>query len=114
MNRKKKRQLNCKSEQTKIRLFNDGAYFTWQFVQGQFKSQKIQSQNTSYASPFLHKKMYLPLIKLSLVLEIFSKLVFVKGTEDDLERKLLQNFMSLFTRHEPRGRRERASTKVEV
>lgn len=85
-----------------------------QFVQGQFKSQKIQSPNPSYASPFLHKKMYLPLIKLSLVFEFFSKLGFVKGTEDELERKLLQNFMSLFTRHEPRGRRERASTKVEV
>ena len=85
-----------------------------QFVQGQFKSQKIQSPNPSYASPFLHKKMSLPLIKLSLVFEYFSKLGFVKGTEDELERKLLQNFMSLFTRHEPRVRGERASTKVEV
>ena len=88
-----------------------------QLVQGQFKSfksQKIQSPNPSYASPFLHKKMYPPLIKLSLVFEFFFGLGFVKGTEDELERKLLQNFMSLFTRHELRGRRERVSTKVEV
>ena len=59
-----------------------------QFVQGQFKSQKIQSPNLSYASPFLHKTIYLPLIKLSLVFEFFSKLGFGKGTEDELERKL--------------------------
>ena len=50
--------------------------------------------------------MYLPLIKLSLVFLLFFEL------KDELERKLLQNFMSLFTRHEPRGRRERDSTKV--
>ena len=48
----------------------------------------LQSPNPSYASPFLHKKMYLPLIKLSLVFEFFSKLSFVKGTEDELEKKL--------------------------
>ena len=113
MNRKKNRKLNCKSEQTKIRLFNDDKYIL-KFVQGQFKSQKIQSPNPSYASSLLHKKMYLPLIKLSLVFLLYSKLGFVKGTEDELEIKLLQNFMSLFTRQEPRGRRERASTNVEV
>ena len=47
-----------------------------QFVQGQFQSQKIQSPNPSYASPFLHKKMYLPLIKLSLVFEFFFEIGF--------------------------------------
>ena len=71
----------------------------------QVRLRKFNPPNPSYASPFLHKEMYLPLIKLSLVFEFFSKLGFVKGTEDELERKLLQNFMSLFTRHEPRGRR---------
>ena len=45
--------------------------------------------------------MYLPLIKLSLVFEFFRNWV-------------LQNFMSLFTFHEPRDRREQALTKVEV
>ena len=85
-----------------------------QFVQRQFKSQKIQSPKPLICLSVSSQKMYQPLIKLSLVFEFFSKLGFVKGTEDELERKLLQNFMSLFTRHEPRGRRERASTKVEV
>ena len=83
-----------------------------QFVQSQFKSQKIQSPKPLICFSVSSQK-YVPtsLIKLSVS---FSKLGFVKGTEDELERKLLQNFMSLFTRHETRGRRERASTKVEV
>ena len=93
MNKKKKRQLNCKSEQTKIRLFNDDAYFT-------IRARSVQVSENSIPKPLIclsvsSQKMYLPLIKLSLVFEFFSKLGFVKGTEDELERKLLQNFMSL-------------------
>ena len=66
-----------------------------QFVQGQFKSQTPQIPKPLICLSVSSQKMYLPLIKLSIVFEFLSKLGFVKGTEDELEK----NFMSLFYVH---------------
>ena len=72
---RKKRQLNCKTEKTKIGLFNDDAYFP-------IRARSVQVSENSIPKPLIclsvsSQKMF----KLSLVFEFFSKLGFVKGTE---------------------------------